>query len=54
MVNYWDAQRERAIKITKFRIKHHEFHGNGDIAMHEKQILKKQERALQLIKDKRK
>jgi len=44
MVKYWQIQRDIGIKLTKFRIKHHEQHGNGDVAMKEKQILQKQER----------
>ncbi len=48
MVKYWDKQIEIGIKLTKFRIKHHEKHGNGDVAMKEKAILKKQERKKQL------
>ncbi len=43
---------ERAIKITKYRIKHMEKHGNGDTAMREKSILKQQERKKQLMDDK--
>ncbi len=52
MVIYWDVQLNRAIKITKMRIKHHEFHGNGDVAMRDKAILKKQERKKELRKTK--
>ncbi len=37
---------ERSIKITKFRIKHHEKHGNGKNAMDDKTILLKQEKKL--------
>ncbi len=48
MVRFWDKQIEDAIKVTKFRIKHLEKHGNGDTAMKEKQILKKQERHKEL------
>ncbi len=44
MVKYWKVQRERAIKLTKFRIKHHELHGNGVVVMEEKSILQKQEK----------
>ncbi len=50
MVRFWDKEIDRAIKLTKFRIKHHEIHGNGDVAMKEKSILKKQERAKELRK----
>ncbi len=52
--NWWSKQREKAIKISKFRIAHHEKHGNGDTVMREKNILKKQERHHQLMKDKAK
>jgi len=44
MVNWWGRQIDIGIKLTKFRIKHHEFHGCGDNVMRDKQILKKQER----------
>ncbi len=44
MVKFWDKQINDAIKRTKFRIKHHEKHGNGDVAMQDKRILLKQER----------
>ncbi len=54
MVDYWAKQRQIGIKITKYRIAHLEKHGNGDAAMQEKQILKKQERHEQLMKDKKK
>jgi len=50
MVRYWDEQIDRAIKITKYRIKHAEKHGMGAMAINEKQILQKQERQLQLRK----
>ncbi len=52
MVDWWKEQRERSMKITRFRIKHHEKHGNGNVAMQDKEILKKQERHHQLMKDK--
>ncbi len=52
MVKFWDIQIEKAIKLTKFRIKHHEKHGNGNVAMQDKEILRKQERKQQLRKDK--
>ncbi len=48
MVRFWDKQIDEAIKVSKYRIKHLEKHGNGDTAMKEKQILKKQERAKEL------
>ncbi len=44
MVRFWDKQIDRAIKITKMRIKHHEIHGNGINAMQEKTQLLKQEK----------
>ncbi len=44
MVIWWKDQREKAIKLTKFRITHHEKHGNGSVAMKEKQILEKQKK----------
>ncbi len=44
MVKFWVKQRERSIKITKYRIAHHEKHGNGKVAMDEKFILQKQEK----------
>ncbi len=53
MVKWWDKQIDKGIKITKYRIKHLELHGNGDSAMQEKAILKKQERAKQLRLEKR-
>lgn len=52
MVKYWDEERKRAIRILKFRIAHHEKHGNGDVVMKEKSQLKKLERHIQVIKDK--
>ncbi len=53
MVRWWDIQIDKGIKLTKMRIKHHEKHGNGDVAQREKQILKKQERHKQLREDNR-
>jgi len=49
LVKYWVTQQKRAIKITKMRIKHHEIHGNGKIAMDEKFTLQKQEKHLKVI-----
>ncbi len=40
-MNWWANQRAKSIKLTKFRIKHHEKHGNGDVAMKEKYQLQK-------------
>ncbi len=37
---------EKGIKLTKYRIKHHEIHGNGKVAEIDKFILQKQERKL--------
>jgi len=44
MVKIWDKRMQKGIKITKFRIQHHEKHGAGKNAMEEKQILLKQEK----------
>ncbi len=49
---WWKEHREIGIKLTKYRIKHLEKHGNGDTAMKEKNCLKKQERHHQIMKDK--
>ncbi len=54
MVRPWDVAIDKGIKITKYRIKHLEKHGNGDSAMQEKNILKKQERHKQIVEDNRK
>jgi len=51
MVKPWKLAREKAIKITKYRIQHLEKHGDGASAMEEKARLKKQERHHQLQKD---
>jgi len=50
---WWESQEKKGIKITKYRIAHLEKHGDGDSAMQEKFILKKQERHLQLRKEKK-
>ncbi len=52
MVRPWDEAIDKGIKITKFRIKHHEKHGCGTCAMQDKEILKKQERHKQQRKEK--
>ncbi len=52
MVVFWSVQIEKGIKLTKYRIAHHEKHGNGLAAMQDKEILKKQERHKQLRKEK--
>ncbi len=54
MVEPWTDAINKGIKLTKFRIKHHEIHGNGNVVMQEKQILQKQERKKKLRDDKRK
>ncbi len=41
MVNWWDLERQRSEKLLKFRITHHEKHGNGDVVMKEKYQLQK-------------
>ncbi len=48
MVRFWDIQIDKGIKLTKMRIKHLEKHGDGAVAMKEKQILQKQERHKEL------
>jgi len=48
MVKPWSIAIDKGIKLTEFRIKHMEKHGNGDSAMQEKQILKKQKRHKEL------
>ncbi len=52
MVKWWELQREKGIALTKYRIKHHEKHGNGKVAMEEKQQLLKQEKHQKDMKDK--
>ncbi len=52
MVKFWDKQIEIGIALTKYRISHLEKHGNGDTAMKEKNILKKQLRHKQLRDEK--
>ncbi len=42
---------DKGIKLTKMRIAHLEKHGDGGSVMQEKQILKKQERQKQLLKE---
>ncbi len=53
MVDVWAEAREKGIKITKYRIKHAEKHGMGDMAIHEKKILQKQERHRDLMRAKK-
>ncbi len=48
MVKPWAEACEKAIKITRYRIAHHEKHGNGAVAEEEKRILKKQLRNKEL------
>ncbi len=50
MVKPWLISMEKGIALTKFRIKHHEKHGNGKVAMDEKFILQKQEKKLKEFK----
>ncbi len=50
MVKPWDIAIDKGIAISKYRIKHHEKHGNGQPAMQDKEILKKQERHKELRK----
>ncbi len=50
MVNVKDVDLEKAIKLTKFRIKHHEKHGCGNNVMQDKNTLKIQERKRELRK----
>ncbi len=52
MVTVKEADLAKAIKIIKFRIKHHEAHGCGDNTMRDKATLKKQERIRELRKQK--
>ncbi len=43
-----DVNLERAIRITKMRIAHHEKHGCGNNVIKDKECLKKQERKREL------
>ncbi len=52
MVKWWEKQREKGIKLTKFRIKHHEYHGNGKVVEEEKRQLLRQEKHHKDMKDK--
>ncbi len=52
MVEPWTDAINKGIKLSKFRIAHHEGHGVGTAAMQDKEILKKQERAKQKRKEK--
>ncbi len=52
MVKPWMSAMEKGIKLTKFRIKHHEIHGNGSVTQVEKYILQKQERKFKELKNK--
>ncbi len=51
MVKYWDEQLDKAIALTKMRIKYCEKHGVGQNAIEEKARLKKQERKKELRKE---
>ncbi len=53
MVKPYDIAQEKAVKILKFRIKHHEFHGNGKVAMEDKTNLLKLERKIKIRKEKK-
>jgi len=48
MVDVWGDSIDKGIRITKYRIKHLEKHGNGTGAMQEKEILKRQLRNKEL------
>jgi len=50
LVKFWDVEIEKAIALTKMRIKHHEKHGCGENAMQDKRILQKQQRKKDLRK----
>ncbi len=52
MVNFWENELLKGIQVTKDRIKFCEKFGKGNKAMFEKNRLKKQERQLQLRKEK--
>ncbi len=52
MVRWWDIQIDKAIALTKMRIKHHEKHGCGNNVIADKSRLQKQERHKQVRKDK--
>ncbi len=52
MVEWWTVEIDRAIKITKARIKHHEKHGCGKNVMIDKACLQKQEHHASLRKNK--
>ncbi len=53
MVRFWDIEIEKAIKVTKARIKHHEKHGCGTNVIEDKKILQKQERHKQVRLEKK-
>jgi len=44
MVKPWEDALREGIKISKYRIQHHEKHGNGNSAMEDKKILLKQQK----------
>jgi len=50
MVKVKEVDLDKAIKLTKLRIRHHEKHGCGINAMQDKATLKKQERKKELRK----
>jgi len=41
---WWEKEIDKGIKLTKFRILHHEKHGNGSVVIEDKRRLEKQER----------
>jgi len=44
LLTWWEIEENRAIKLTKMRIKHHEKHGCGNSVIKDKETLKLQER----------
>ncbi len=48
MVHVKELDLEKAIKLSKMRIKHHEKHGCGNNVINDKACLKKQERKMEL------
>ncbi len=52
MVKPWVEARKKGIKLTKFRIAHHEKHGNGKVAEEEKRQLLRQQKHSKDMEDK--
>ncbi len=50
MVRIKDQDLDKCIKLTKFRIKHHEKHGCGINAMLDKKTLQRQEKKKESLK----